>query len=775
MEDHSSAISLSPLTPRSAVISEVESDVSSEDETLGHSGSQLPPGVAAVHHEEHEELPPYSRAHPNQLAGRRGEHSTTLRRSVLALFLTVIYAALALYSWVILVRLSFRPIHNRSWQPYTIDTEYSPCYDLQPMSYAVDARFYRSAQIIQSIVSVLTLPMIAAVCASAAVVFVQNQKDGMSMSMRHVMALADNRWMDLSLVNDIIHVGWKRCGSALLILGVFLHFIGAIVYPIQSIFLTSRPIHVPSSCSQSYTGGDIGVLSSTSSESDGVDSAVGGMDVVMVRSALESANSNKVFPQLWQRKAGQQFNTFNSFADMTDPFYSEVPTGFNTGVLRQFAPRVNSSTTYSSIKAAQWPANCDHTDNAFFASYSSVFSGDASWAITACMPADVNQSPWSSTRDRQEFTETLYLNISVPQAVEYDSTPAGGALFEINVTTTAGYFELPNYMNDGMPGPLLESDPTTNLCGTDCIAQDTEVYAKKRMRRSSTATGNTTFSPSNGFTTVNKGPLLTTAYAMFGPGSFIETFPADFSVIENNIPSSDVGGYTSYDVNACIALAPAMNLFSTPVDALGDNSDSCISISFIEPSEYSGNAYQLIETWILAISSNQQQIPNAFTSAAFLSNKNLIESMEPSWVINQDLGSEMEIPDISLGGIIAVSVLMGLYLLPLLALAFYASRYPRWTRRLDSFAMLRLGASMGEEVFPMFVAYDKNAIKELDEVPGVVRDIGLSSGNAVISAGRIGLGGGKPLQKRRKYQCFEGDNQTWNTAERVQIQRSANA
>ncbi|KAJ5833675.1 hypothetical protein N7474_001986 [Penicillium riverlandense] len=773
MEDHSSAISLSPLTPRSAVSSHLESDVSSEDETLGHSGSHLPTDSAGVHHEEQEELPPYSRAPPNQHAGIRGGDGTTLRHSVLALFLTIIYAALALYSWVILAHLSFRPIYNRSWQAYTIDTEYSFCDSLlDPMSYAGDAQFYRSAQIIQSIVSVLTLPLIAAVCASAAVVFVQNQKDGMSMSMRHVMALADNRWMDLSLVNDVLQVGWKRCGSALLILGVFLHFIGAIVYPIQSIFLTSKPIYVPTFCSQPYTGGDIGALSSTSSNGD---SAVRGMDVVMVRSALQTADFNTFFPQLWQRKGGQQFNTFSSFADMTDPFYAEVPTGFNTGVLRQFAPRVNSSTTSSSIEAAQWPANCDLIDNAFFASYSGVFDGDYSWVVTACMPADVTQSPWSSTRDRQEFTETLYLNISVPQAIQYEGTPTGGALFEINVTTTAGYFELPNYMNDEIPGPLLESDPTISLCDADCIQQYTYMTAKKRVRRSRTGTDNTTIPSNNGLTTINKGPLLTTAYAMFGPGSFIETLPADFSVIGDNFPGSEVGDLTTSDVDACVALAPAMNLFSSSSDVFGDKFDNCISINFVELSDSRDNAQQFIGDWLVAIYTNPGQIPNAFTSAAFLSNKHLIESMEASWTISQDLGSEMEIPGISLGGVVVVSVLMGLYLLPLLALALYASRYPRWTRRLDSFAMLRLGASMGKEVFPMLVAYDKNAIKELDEIPGVVRDIGHSSGTEIISVASIGLGGGKPLQKLRRYQCFEGDEEPLNIAERIQMRRSANA
>lgn len=77
----------------------------------------------------------------------------------------------------------------------------------------------------------------------------------------------------------------------------------------------------------------------------------------------------------------------------------------------------------------------------------------------------MTQTLWKATRRRQDFPEELYLKITV-------STPPTNRTFHNKITldTTAGYFELPNYMNRGSPGPLIEDDPT-NHCGLNCTAQ----------------------------------------------------------------------------------------------------------------------------------------------------------------------------------------------------------------------------------------------------------------------------------------------------------------
>lgn len=85
--------------------------------------------------------------------------------------------------------------------------------------------------------------------------------------------------------------------------------------------------------------------------------------------------------------------------------------------------------------------------------------------------------------------------------------------------------------------------------------------------------------------------------------------------------------------------------------------------------------------------------------------------------MNFDLGTDTQIPVISRGGIIFVSILLGLYILMLIPLAVYAAWTPRWTAQLDSFAMMRIGAAISDNL-PLTVGQNKNTIRSLDEVPG---------------------------------------------------------
>lgn len=69
------------------------------------------------------------------------------------------------------------------------------------------------------------------------------------------------------------------------------------------------------------------------------------------------------------------------------------------------------------------------------------------------MPPNMTKSPWLPTRDRRDFSEELYSNVSVTGI--FNNTFIGNwqgiALYRVTLNTTAGYFELPNYMNGGKP------------------------------------------------------------------------------------------------------------------------------------------------------------------------------------------------------------------------------------------------------------------------------------------------------------------------------------
>lgn len=89
------------------------------------------------------------------------------------------------------------------------------------------------------------------------------------------------------------------------------------------------------------------------------------------------------------------------------------------------------------------------------------------------MPGNLTQSPWKSTRDRQDFEEVLYLNIT-SWGNSQAPINAGQGLFRITLNTSAGYFELPNYMNGGIPGPLLAKDPNS-ICGNACESEGQDI------------------------------------------------------------------------------------------------------------------------------------------------------------------------------------------------------------------------------------------------------------------------------------------------------------
>ena len=89
--------------------------------------------------------------------------------------------------------------------------------------------------------------------------------------------------------------------------------------------------------------------------------------------------------------------------------------------------------------------------------------------LQACMPGNLTKSPWKLTRDRQDFTEELFLNVAL---IQYNLNTANTdqqniVLYKVTGDTTPGYFELPNYLNGEVAGPLLENDPNS-LCGEHC-------------------------------------------------------------------------------------------------------------------------------------------------------------------------------------------------------------------------------------------------------------------------------------------------------------------
>ncbi|RLL98917.1 hypothetical protein CFD26_106193 [Aspergillus turcosus] len=704
------------------------------------------------------EPPAYSHAPPATQVPGRG-YSTTLHRSANVFLPTLLYVALAIYAWTAIVYLSFRPMSVKSWDANLSDHFSYP----KSLDYAPNEGIYRSAVVIRTLIVVITLPWLSAVCASAAVIYVQNQKTANSLRMRQVTNLADRRWLDISLYKALVFGGWKKHGSTFLVLAIILNLIAGLTYPIQSIFLETKTIRVPESINNVASIADLSTLRPRALSTPTI-----GNDILAARGALSDANTIAFQPFLWQNTSGVQLPTLNNILSLNHSFYAQLPNGFNTGVLRQFAPRVNSTATYETIGASEFPSNCDSIPGAFYSEYYSehlVYERTESWGVTACMPANLTISPWQTTRDRQDFSETLYLNLTLTEGDSGD-TPPGGKLYRITVNTTAGYFELPNYMNEGVPGPLLEKDPRS-LCGADCRYQAFAYYSNtNRIRRDNITTTDALHAAAwDPIRTVNKGPLLTTALALFGPGSFLDTFAAEHAALTASFNTANFTG------NICLAVPPLLNLILD--DPYYVSQEYCLE-SPVGLNYAGDNADSLIQLWLGYLLNAEDQFPTIFTAAAFLSNKRMLESFLGQWSIYQDLGTEMTVPTISSAGIIVGSVLMALYIIPMIGLAFYAAYYPRWTDRLDSFVMLRFGAAIGDKLLPLRVARTPDQIPVLDEIPGVVRDVSIPDGDEILPMGILGLGDGRPLQRYRRYEAFKECDELLTPAERRTLRSRIN-
>lgn len=161
--------------------------------------------------------------------------SVPLRRTVYPVFLVLLYSGAALYAWVIICILTHRPIDGTG---YGADQLYShrPRQHLglsltEDLNQFFDKseRYLRAARVVQSLVSVVTIPLTSAVCSQAAVVYIQRKRWRNGPTLRQSMALADKGWTDIDLIRKLILGGWKKYSSALLLLGLFLHLLGGLI------------------------------------------------------------------------------------------------------------------------------------------------------------------------------------------------------------------------------------------------------------------------------------------------------------------------------------------------------------------------------------------------------------------------------------------------------------------------------------------------------------------------------------------------------------------
>ncbi|KAJ7290564.1 hypothetical protein C8J57DRAFT_1705887 [Mycena rebaudengoi] len=711
-----------------------------------------------------------------------------LQYSASIVFFALCYATMAVIAWAATCYLSFKPIGAKHYGVVVLNKEndgYGWISDeAYHQLYVRSEEWFRAARVLAAIVATLTIPVATSVCTRAAVAFHQRQR----LTLRQTMTLADKAWIEpvtwLRLVGAGI-TGRGSFASSFLIAAIFLNLLGGIIAPLQQLYLSTATIKTPTWPIMINANIDLmdhfGNLASFDL----------GETTALLRDRLASTETTTQQAQLWSRNttcnslltggnlaldcaiAGGQY-TLSNMSLLEDPFFAQLPSGFSTGLIRQFAPRINSTARMENITKDEFPQGCDALPGAFYVRYENIsaLNDFPGFAFEACMPANMSAAPWRATRDRQDFSEVLYLAVNLTTAAGWDLHVSTGAYFtRITVNTSVGFFELPNYMNGGIAGPLLTGDPTVRApgkCDLDCETQTFDDPSPKSRRATpSTNSNGTAFNATyNLGNNVNKGPLLQTTLALFGLGSFIDVRAR--ALQSKSFGMDNTTALQLFRSSQCTGgMVPFLPLLHNQYgkEQVGNPIDRCSRQLTFNPAD---SAHLEIMYYLSSFVQNGERITNAFSAAAFLANQVwMLSASDGRLTVQYDLGVDMQVPVLSQTGIIVVSVVLGLFLLVLLGVALYAWWTPTWTPTLDAFAMLRIGAAVGAPLRPtrdsneaenerllLFPRNGAAGVAALDQTPGWVGDASHAEGGGAV--GQLALGTGREITGRGgrlKYRC----------------------
>ncbi|KAJ7720622.1 hypothetical protein B0H16DRAFT_1792651 [Mycena metata] len=604
-----------------------------------------------------------------------------LQSSASIVFSVLCYAAMAVIAWTATCYLSFKPIGPKHYGvdiPNTDNNGYGSSPQAYHQLYVQSEEWFRAARVLASIVATLTIPVATAVCTR-----------GCSVPPKEAVNAKTNDDAGRQGVDracDMAEAPYCRGEkNYCLVVSYCRYFLksacntGAIIAPLQQLYLSTATIKTPIWPIVMY---QIDLMDHFNNQEPSLRSYDFGETTTLLRDRLGSTDTTTPQAQLWSRTTtcnmllpitstqgtcitpSEQY-TFGNMSQLEDPFLTQLPSGFSTGLIRQFAPCINSTARRENITQEQFPQGCDTLPGAFYVKYENISTLNTfpGFTFKACMPANVR------------FSEVLYLAVNFTTTGGWRDlqVPTGVYFARVTVNTSAGFFELPNYMNGGVAGPLLAEDPTVRApgkCDVDCEPQ---TYPQFRRATPNTNSNEAVFNETyNLQTNPNKGPLLQNALALFGFGSFIDVRTRALQM--NSFGMDNATALQAYHSDQCTGgMVPFLPLLH---DEFGQEQtvnpvDGC---SHLLDSESADSAQLEMIYYLSSFVDNSNQaftgdlIANAFSAAAFLANQAWMLSsvVEPGFLVNYDLGADMQVPVISLMGIIVVSVVLGLFLLLLL-------------------------------------------------------------------------------------------------------------
>lgn len=405
--------------------------------------------------------------------------------------LAIVYLITLIVPWVLMCFLNNRPFTTPSY------------HDQRGR---MDARGIERAltfiNVFRSISGVIVIPITSLILSHAVVAYSQRHSHEKKLNMRQLFALADRGWVDVKILWGAVkgpsssRLLWL--GAGLIVLGTVVPpttrwlgrltlYSGGIQQPLQSVLISMAPIAATTSNdlpSQSFREGAIIV---------GYDAEPWAISVISqklvvedVASALITISEDSDQENLWldtpfvsdedvedrayddpigQTTLGWYRADWLKEHRMRNPgssfFVTSLANGTTTGVLREHALRLNSSISCERISREEYPSTCPGPRP-----LSTDIETDRV-TLRACAPGDMGVSPWTESRNRQDIDEELYLDFSFVKMDPGFTIDVENYTMHCTSSTSRGYFELGNVMNDNRYGPLMDRWPDPEYIETE--------------------------------------------------------------------------------------------------------------------------------------------------------------------------------------------------------------------------------------------------------------------------------------------------------------------
>lgn len=644
------------------------------------------------------------------------------RQSPIPLLLALVYLVFLITPWVFTYKIARNPASLvRATGSRFLELGWGDVIEFGDFkTFSINYSRLLAVNILNSVAVVLSLPILSALLARAAVVFSQRRKinEKLGLSVRQLFALADRGWWNVFLVLQ------KSTTSILLICGWVLLVLAFVLPLTRSALIRHQSVVLELDGTEWYVNQHAlgispspGLLQSANQDElvtytrMKLQTTTGGIETNL----WPYCNDNNI-SRYWDRTCGFDFNPYdltqssisNYWELATEGTYStngsalmfasSIPAGSTTGyALDGYALGIKSGAMCEQASLQQVTDACDRAASGEYGWNTSMLIPEQ-LSIDICVPG-VEDPPWAAAAASSpwkpfEFVEYMYIGIQ--EQVESDgyqygqwgmgednSLGDGTALYMYCQAETAlQYFRLGNDSSQQVPSPFLNETLSD--------------FNIPNGTRAATTTESTNSSPP-------LGPLMTTAQALFGNDSWFSTIQQILNVAPNN----------QTELQFIVLLCQLMPLNQASYFDLGFTSIYCSDIGLqdvVDNGPVSENLAKLIRYFFYSFSSPRmaRAIVNTGT---FFANSDLLSQVLPQYppystnmsnmVLSYDAyETEPLIPVVSTHAFVAITVLIALQVLSIILLLLYIYSTPVWTKTLDAMALVSLGAQLsGLDIF----------------------------------------------------------------------------